>query len=252
MMKQRGNWQGMWTIAQFNWPFYLAAIFVIITSVTGFFLVSIFFWKIFFAIAFLGALYFLIGSLGVSHLVYDRSDLYRWNWLEKALSGRPNGQIVICHAGFDEISASLRNRFPKSSWAILDHFDAEQMTEPSIHRARRMFPPVSGTLPAAFDQWPVPSSSVDVILGLLAIHEFRTVEERSRWFSEAARCTKSGGRIIIAEHTRGIANFLAFGPGFLHFHSRENWRRSWSAAGLRATKEFQVTPWVRIFILSVS
>jgi hypothetical protein len=49
---------------------------------------------------------------------------------------------------------------------------------------------------------------------------------------------------------RDLANFLAFGPGFLHFHSRESWRRAWESAGFHSTDEFRVTAWVRVFVLS--
>lgn len=124
------------------------------------------------------------------------------------------------------------------------------MTEASIRRARKRFPPTAGTKSAPFDKWPVAAQSLDVVFGLLAIHELRSEEARIAWFAEANRCLKSGGRVVLAEHTRDLANFLAFGPGFLHFHSRASWRRCWEKAGLSAADEFQVMPWVRIFIVS--
>jgi len=37
-------------------------------------------------------------------------------------------------------------------WII---FEADRMTEPSIRRARKMFPPTPGTLAARFNEWPV-------------------------------------------------------------------------------------------------
>ena len=60
---------------------------------------------------------------------------------------------------------------------------------------------------------------------------------------------KPGGRIVMAEHLRDPANFVAFGPGFLHFHSAANWRKCWENAGLRGSDEFAVTPWVRFFVI---
>jgi hypothetical protein len=96
----------------------------------------------------------------------------------------------------------------------------------------------------------VTKESADVVFGLLAIHELRGELERTAWFAEAGRSLKSGGIVVLAEHTRDLANFLAFGPGFLHFHSVASWRRCWEKAGLRAMDEFQVTPWVRIFTVS--
>ena len=71
------------------------------------------------------------------------------------------------------------------------------------------------------------------------------------WFAEARRCLRPGGRIVLVEHVRDVANFLAFGPGFLHFHSPESWRHCWEKAGLRLSDRFRVTPWVRVFVISL-
>lgn len=248
-MTERGKWQGMVSIARFNWPFYAGALVVLIVSIVGLFLLpSPLGWLC--ALPLLGCLYFLVGSLGVSHLIYDRSDIYRFRWLDRALAGAAKDRIISCHSGFDETSGLLHQHLPETSWRTLDHFDAFRMTEPSIHRARGMYPPIPGTLAVLFDHWPVEDCHADAILGILAIHEFRSEAERAMWFDEASRCLKPGGRIVIAEHVRDLANFLAFGPGFLHFHSVASWRRSWEAVGLRCADTFRVTPWVRIFVIT--
>ena len=251
-MSTRSRWQGMTAIARFNWPFYAAAVVVLLASLAGLLLLSTFGSKLASAAALVGATYFLFGSLGVSHLIYDCSDLYRWRWLDRALGGVPLHRAIFCHSGFDETSTELRTRLAKTEWLILDHFDAARMTEASIRRARNLFPPTAGTLSAAYDQWPVAEKIADIVFGLLAIHELRSEQERSAWFSEARRCLRPGGRVVLVEHLRNFANFLAFGPGFLHFHSRESWRRAWEVAGLRAADEFGVTPWVRVIVLTAS
>lgn len=248
-MNSRGKWQGMMTICRLNWPFYAVASLAGIVCILGLMAARLasFHWLL--ATAAGLTVYFVGSSLAVSHFVYDRSDLYRWRWLDRALGTTAHARIALCHTGFDECSVALREKFPGTQWQVLDHFDPQRMTEPSIKRARRWFPPAAGTIPAPFDSWPIASASVDVILALLAIHELRSEVERSRWFSEAERCLKPNGRIILGEHTRDMANLLAFGPGFLHFHSRAGWRRCWKRAGLRAMDEFEVTPWVRIFVI---
>jgi SAM-dependent methyltransferase len=195
-----------------------------------------------------GSGYFLFVSLGVSHLIYDRSDLYRWHWLERALGGVKNKRIVFCHAGFDEASEALRERLA-GEWRIIDHFDPATMTEASIRRARKMYPPTPGTEAAPFDKWPVGDGWADVVFGILAVHELRTVGERAKWFAEAKRCLADGGRMVVVEHVRDAANFLAFGPGFLHFHSVKNWERSWEGEGLRLRDGFRITPFVRVFVI---
>ena len=81
-MKSRGKWQGMINIARFNWPFYVAAIAVLIPSLAGLFLLPGHALKLVCSIILAVTAYFLFGSLGVSHLIYDHSDLYHWDWLE--------------------------------------------------------------------------------------------------------------------------------------------------------------------------
>jgi hypothetical protein len=240
----------MWTIVRFNWPFYLVAILTLVSAATGIWMSDAPWLKIGLGVVLLGSLYFPVVSLGVSHQVYDRSDLYRWQWLARAMLEPGPKRIIFCHSGFDEASQELRTRYPNAEWIILDHYDPGMMTEASIRRARKCYPPKTETISAAYDCWPLAAVSTDAIFGLLAIHELRSEAERTAWFHEARRCLRPGGRVVLAEHTRDLANFVAFGPGFMHFHSRASWRRCWQAAGLHCTDEFTVTPWVRIFIIS--
>jgi hypothetical protein len=240
----------MMTIVAFNWPFYVAAVAVLGVSFVCLFVLDSPGLKLLSALAFAGSGYFLVGSLGVSHLVYDRSDLYRGKWLARAFPTSEARDVIFCHTGFDETSCNLQERIAAANWEILDHFDEERMTEASILRARRRYPPVPGTIAAPYSQWPSKAGAADVIFGILAIHELRSEAERGDWFSEAARCLRKDGRVILVEHVRDFVNFLAFGPGFLHFHSRASWQRAWERAGLRTCDEFRVTPWVRVFVLT--
>jgi hypothetical protein len=75
------------------------------------------------------------------------------------------------------------------------------------------------------------------------------VEERAKWFAEAKRCLTDDGRIIVIEHIRDLANFLAFGPGFLHFHSVKSWERSWESEGLCLIDSFRITHFLRVFVI---
>lgn len=249
-MKSRGKWQGVGNIVRFNWPFYATALGVLISALCGLVFMASSPVKTCCGLVFAGAIYFLVGSLVVSHLVYDRSDLYQWNWVERALRGANRERMILCHSGFDEVSWKLRELTSGTRWELLDHYDATRMTESSIRRARKLYPPAEGTTPAPFNQWPVRTASADAIFGLLAIHELRSEAERSEWFAEAKRCLRAEGRVVLVEHTRDFANLLAFGPGFLHFHSPASWRRCWEKSGFQLTDEFRVTPWVRIFVVS--
>ncbi len=248
-MKPRGKWQGMWTIARFNWPFYLTAAIFLIAAVWGIFWFNALLGIVLCGFVISGCLYFLIGSLGVSHQIYDRSDLYRWAWLKRALNGANRSSIIFCHSGFDDTSLSLRKNLDVEQFVVLDHYDAERMREPSIRRARKLFPPTAETQKAPYDQWPVADNAANIIFGFLAIHELRSEAERIAWFAEARRCLRTGGRVVLVEHTRDFANFLAFGPGFLHFHSTASWHRCWEKVNFQLSDEFHVTPWVRIFVV---
>jgi hypothetical protein len=249
-VRVRGKWQGASTIALLNWPYYAAAVVVLAASLAAACLAPLRVVQLLGAAGAIGSLWFLVGSLGVAHLVYDRSDLYKLHWLARVLPAGDRRRLIVCHAGFDDLSPLLSANLPAADWTILDHYDPARMREASIRRARRFYPPGGATTPAVFDRWPVESASADAVFGLLAIHELRSDGERSRWFSEAKRCLSAGGRIILAEHLRDAANFFAFGPGFFHFHTRASWRRSWEHAGLRLLDEFPVTPWVRVFVLA--
>lgn len=242
----------MVAIVRFNWPFYVGAGVVMVLALGVVLLAPGSVLQVGAGTILGGSAYFAIGSLAVSHLIYDRSDLYRWGWLKRAFGGVDPRRIVFCHTGFDETSEDLRARMQDVDWQVLDHFDEASMTESSIRRARRLFPPAPGTVAAMFDRWPLEAESADAVLALLAIHELRTVAERTAWFQEARRCLRPEGRIVVVEHLRNLPNALAFGPGFVHFHSRKSWDRSWQRAGLACHDEFAVTPWIRVFVLTAA
>jgi SAM-dependent methyltransferase len=243
----RGRFQGVAAIVRFNWPFYVASCLVIVAGlVLGIYLSG---WLA--AMVLTGtalALWLTFASLLASWWVYDVSDLHRYHWLTRA-AGRSTGRWINAHSGFDETTLALKERLP-GEWIVLDHFDPVCMSEPSIHRAKKLYPPLPGTLAAPFDRWPVAHEAINGIFGLLAIHELRTHADRVKWFAEARRVLAPGGRVILVEHVRDAANFIVFGPGFLHFHSIRTWEKSWQEAGFRSKESFRISPWVRVFILT--
>jgi hypothetical protein len=239
----------MWIVAKFNWPFYLMALVGFLAAAAGLLCFHNLALKTFCGGALVLCAYFLIVSLAVSHFIYDCSDLYRWNWLDRALQSTKINRAIFCCAGFDETSAMLREKLPDVQWHLLDHYDEAKMTEPSIRRARKMYPPGTNVLPARSDKWPLPAGSAEVIFGVLAIHELRCQAERAAWFAECHRCLAPDGRIVLVEHVRNLANLLAFGPGFLHFHPAKSWQSCWEPAGLHSVDEFSITPFVRVFVL---
>ncbi|QJR36389.1 class I SAM-dependent methyltransferase [Gemmatimonas groenlandica] len=245
----RGPFDGVWNIVRFNWPTFTVTLLLVLVLLGGAVVVTAPVWRVVLAVAAAGLAAGTFVSLAVSHVIYDRSDLYRFAWLTRINGDRTPNAAVFCQTGFDESSALLRARTPNTHWTLLDHYDPARMTEPSIQRARRHCPPAHGTVAAPHNAWPTAPQQADLVIGMLAVHELRHCDERAAWFREAARTLRPGGRVVVVEHLRDMANLLAFGPGVLHFHSTSTWRRSWERAQLRVHSEFRITPWVAVVVL---
>jgi len=194
------------------------------------------------------ALLWSASSLLVSHWIYDLSPLSRWDWLAGLLPVAPR-QWTSLHAGLDETFGALARIFPTAkSGTVLDFFDAAEMTEPSIVRARKLALDQAAT-PADFRALPLADGSQDAIFLIFAAHELRQAESRRRFFLEIVRALVPGGRAVLVEHVRDGWNFLAFGPGFLHFLPRREWLRLAAAADLAVRKDFRITPFVAVLVL---
>jgi SAM-dependent methyltransferase len=244
-----GRYSGVVRIVRVNWPRYaLAGAIVFMTAcATDLALpraVKIMLWS--------GAslaLFWVIASIIASHWVYDRSNLFEWSWLREAI-GEPVTRWINIHAGLDSIGRkTLRKLFPGAMGTTLDIFDPIEMTEPSIVRARDEEEIDPRTVYARFDDLPIPSGEADVALLLLAAHELRRSAARDAFFRELRRVVRPGGRVILVEHVRDLANFIAFGPGAFHFFSRRAWMRNAAAGGFELVREMRFTPLVRAFIL---
>ncbi|MCU1311352.1 MAG: Methyltransferase type 11 [Candidatus Angelobacter sp.] len=191
----------------------------------------------------------IIASLLVSHFIYDRSSLYELAWIRQRL---PQAHInwINIHAGLDETTELLRPLFSDGTGHVFDIYDPKEMTEPSIARARRPAAECAATL-ADFRALPLPDEYADAVFLIFSVHEIRNDTSRTKLFTEIARSLKPNGTVIVIEHLRDIQNFLAFGPGFLHFHSRRKWLYAFGAAGLQVKEEFSITAFVHVFVLNL-
>lgn len=187
--------------------------------------------------------------------MYDLKGVTRWNWLPATLAFPPQRWLNI-HAGLDQSTLILTQFFPNTDYKIVDIYDPQEMTEPSIARARtrasRLHAFVPPALAARLDDLPLPDRDRDTVFLLFAAHEIRDPARRTEFFREAVRVLSNSGQLLLVEHIRDWRNFLAFGPGFLHFHSRAEWLRVARSAGLTITREAPITMFVRCFLMTRS
>jgi ubiquinone/menaquinone biosynthesis C-methylase UbiE len=189
-----------------------------------------------------------LSSLLVSYYVYDYRGVTRWNWIPQILSFPPQQWLNI-HAGLDESTLILTRFFPNTRYMVVDIYDPQEMTEPSIARARRLHPSPAPAVASKLDGLPLPDRDRDTLFLLFAAHEIRKSARRTEFFLESARVLANSGQLLLVEHIRDWNNFVAFGPGCLHFHSRNEWLRLARDAGLTVVREDHVTPFVRCFLM---
>ncbi len=194
------------------------------------------------------AIFWTLSSLLVSWYVYDHVGVTRWQWLRPRLPV-PLNRWANIHAGLDESTAALRQMLPQTEGSVVDIYDSQKMTERSIARARRIHPSTEPFNSGKYNALPLSDNDYDAVFLLFAAHEVRAAERRTELLREAARVLQETGHIVLVEHMRDWKNFLAFGPGFLHFHSRRNWLRGIRNAGLFVEQESQITPFVACFVL---
>ncbi len=243
---RRSRCEGVGNIARFNWPAYTAAVGTVVVGGTVAASRRVpFALRVLGGLAAMGSLWQAGVSLAASHWVYDRSGLYSLDWLNGLWPENPDC-IVNVHAGFDETTDRLRTLYPAAEVRVLDFFDPARNSEPSIRRARKANPPRPGTRSVGCEGWPIQDSEADAVLVFLAAHEMRAPEDRRRLFAELRRICSPGGRIVLVEHLRDAANFVAFGPGFVHFMPRHVWVNE-TEGWLRLLSERAFTPLLRVF-----
>ena len=151
------------------------------------------------------------------------------------------------HSGFDETTRQLQSLFPKCEVTTLDFYDREIMTEPSIARARKAYPDHQSRS-VAYHALELADGSEQLLTCLLAAHELREHQQRVDFFREAYRVLQADGQLVLLEHLRDFPNFLAFGPGFVHFFSYHDWLAALGEAGFWVEEEFKITPFISGFV----
>ena len=240
--------QGIKNIIRFNRHFYVLALLLIAVM---FFLLKLLppsLKPVIIIILFL-AVVGIVLSLSVSWYIYDHSDLYSLNWLDK-IQINSYQQLVIINAGFDETSTVIHEKYVGCNLVVLDFYDPAKHTEISIERARKAYPAYPGTKTISTTAVPLNANSVDCIFLIFAAHEIRNQKERIDFFHQLGNSLKLNGKIILTEHQRDINNFIAYNIGFFHFFSTRTWKKTISIAGLRIESTFKLTPFITTFVLT--
>jgi SAM-dependent methyltransferase len=133
---------------------------------------------------------------------------------------------------------------PGRCLARLDIYDGTRVGAGSVERARRATPRRHDATRCGVTELPHADASCDVVTLVFAAHEVTSPGDRDRLFAEVRRALRPGGRLLLVEHPRDTPNFLAFGPGFLHFLPRREWLRVARCADLTVAGALRVTPWV--------
>lgn len=243
----RRKFQGVLNILSFNRHFYIFGIGVLALITISH---QIFHWSdSLFWIIIISFLYGLIMPLIVSAYVYDFSGYYNFNWLKKCeIDDLKVKQIVNINAGFDETSFIIKNNFPNADLKVFDFYDSERHTEAAIIRARKVSLVYPNTQQMKSDSIAMNDSSVDLVFLLSAVHEIRSNDEKIQFLKECHRICKPDGKVIMVEHLRDFANFLAFSVGFTHFFSKKTWRNAFESAGFKTFEDIKFTPFMSIFI----
>ena len=247
-IKKRPFGSGVANIVRFNWPFYFFACAAIAVLSVVFSLTTESWFLLLAILVSLPVACSLIAALWI----YDCSTLYQLPFIE--FQPNSSGKTVISvTAGLDEVSSTLRERFPGAQLRLLDFYDDQKHGEPSIRRARCCYslPPETEIIDTN-KALPVACSSVSLIIGFLSLHEIRDENERVAFLQELAAALAPEGRLIVVEHVRDLPNALAFTLGVFHFHLRRSWLENFDSAGLTLTGETKITPLIRIFTLQKS
>lgn len=245
--------EGVSNIVKFNWPYYaFAAAFVMAFCLSGLYIPLAYLWYLWpLQIPLLLIGNWLWISLFVSFIVYDASGLYRFAWLLDEITIPPR-QILNIHAGFDETSKGLQVLFPEAKIQVFDFYSPKRSTELSIARARAANAHTKSGLPAVsvdITGWDLADNSQDLVHVFMSAHELRKAADREALFREIHRVLKPDGQLVIVEHVRDMANFIAFGPGFFHFYPRSEWLRVARECGFHVRNEKTIEIFVRVFYL---
>jgi SAM-dependent methyltransferase len=250
-------------VIQFNWPKYTGAAAILAATVLASAARAP--WPAVVALwaAAVPAVAWTVTSLIATWWVYDHRQVY--GQLTAGLG--EIGEWAAVHAGFDESAPTLRDAIGRPPAAM-----AEIGLRPgaSLRRARGLGAHSASCEPASREPasrepaarepaagepasrraaacepaaWP--TEFLDSVFVTFAAHEVRDLAAQRALFARLRDALRPGGRLVVTEHVRDLANFAVYGPGAMHFQSLATWRARAAEAGLAPESEAAITPFVR-------
>ncbi len=247
MEKIRTPFQGIKNIIKFNWHFFASSLFALSLLILAINYLSIEYHSVIYILIISISIPLLI-SLVISYYIYDASNLYELKHLDKIVTPTDR-KLINIHAGFDETSLIIQQKFPNTTLDVFDFYDPKKHTEVSIRRARKAYPPFPNTKTITTTNIPLADECVDVIFLIFAAHEIRNRKERILFFNELNKILKPNGKVIVTEHLRDLPNFMAYTIGFFHFLSIKSWHDTFEKANFDIISKFKKTVFVTTFIL---
>jgi SAM-dependent methyltransferase len=224
---------GTMTVVRFNWPKYLAAGAILLAAaIAGRLGLPGQVCSVLWLGGVLGAAWSAT-SLAATWWVYDHCRVY-----QQVANLGPIGDWATVHCGFDDATPTLAEEI---GYGPVQVVDLAIGSSASLRRARNHELAVARHRPEAPALTP---GSLDSIFVTFAAHEVRDLTDQQALFSELSRALRTGGRLVITEHLRDLANFAVYGPGALHFQRAAIWRARAAEAGLSPESHRRITPFV--------
>jgi ubiquinone/menaquinone biosynthesis C-methylase UbiE len=232
------HYSGTMSTLLYNWPIFASILFFgLAMVVVSLLLPTTWVWPA--LICGLGAFGVILSILITTYIVYDAGAGHEYDRLAE-LGNLDKANVVL-----DITCGKLRGTrgflplFKRSGhYFLIDIYDSEKMNESSLRRARDIEPPVQANRriyqqPGKVERLPVPHKWADIIYCDFSLHEIRNTKDREALFAEFARVLKPNGRLLIAEHSLDMPNFISFGPGAFSFFPANTWRNHITQAGLK-------------------
>jgi hypothetical protein len=195
----------------------------------------------------IGTIYFSISSILFSYFIYDRSDLYKFNWL-KEFNRTKNNPLINVYSGYTEAGHLLEKIFVGYPVYHFDFFDIKVSVTKSIQKAKALSPKLINK-DIKYNKWES-DLKADTILFMQSLHELREENQQSDCLREAYACLRSeDSRIVVVEHLCDLKNLLIYSWGALHFFGEKRWKNVFNNSALKIEKEFNLTPFIKVFVL---